>query len=43
MSFAGKAVLFWLAYAVIFSVVIALAVGQAKTSKPVEIYQELNQ
>jgi hypothetical protein len=40
MSLAGKAVVFWLAYGVLFSLVIGLAVGQAKPNKQIDIYQE---
>ena len=40
MSFASKALIYWLAYGVLFSLVIGLAVGQAKPNKQIDIYQE---
>ena len=43
MSFAGKAVVFWLAYSVLFSIVIGLAVGQAKPNKQTDTYKEMVQ
>ena len=44
MSFASKALIYWLAYAVILSVVIGLAVGQAKSNhQSIDIYKEIIQ
>ena len=41
MSLAGKSLVFLLAYSVILSFVIGLAVGQAKPNKQTDIYQEV--
>ena len=43
MSLAGKSLVFLLAYSVILSFVIGLAVGQAKPKHQVDIYQEIVQ
>ena len=41
MSLAGKSVVFLLAYSVILSFAIGLAIGQAKPNKQIDIYQEV--
>ena len=43
MSLAGKSVVFLLAYSVILSFAIGLAIGQAKPNKQTDTYKEMVQ